>query len=468
MDKQRALAIAGKLSGQSVGGWNVGEYLGNGCSAVVLSATMAGRKAALKIIDPEMVERAGLEKQLARIRREKSLKGHGHPHLVEILDGGKCEVTNYLYVAMELLEPRTLGQVLENVPTANFGKLIGQLASAARFLEEQGIVHRDIKPDNTNVSGDFTQIKLLDMGVIHPPKDLDDNSAGTENSFIGTARYSPPEFLHRKEEDSTEGWRAVTFYQLGATLYDMLMRRPIFAEYREPPARLYEAIRDHVPVIDPADETIEPWLVDLARRCLSKDWRVRKEIVSWEDFEGPRKTSVSGEIIRSRIKKRLHHKEKAKAEGAEISNRQPTQRTLTKLARMLTTTIRELCQKGGVFPPVEIEQICTEKSCTLLVRTGPSIGHQLVGSLEVRFVVNPLETLGQNVRVVIDARLSLDPDSLPIVSEEVGEHLFSGNVRDLELRERLDQCLHACLESSMGAGKPPNEGIKIYPNLEGR
>ena len=468
MDKQRALAIARELKGQSVGGWNVGEYLGNGNSAVVLLATKAGRSAALKIIDPEMVEHAGLEKQLARIKREKSLMGHGHPHLVEILDGGKCEVTNYLYVSMELLEPRTLGQVLEDVPTANFGKLIGQLASAARFLEEQDIVHRDIKPDNTNVSGDFTQIKLLDMGVIHPPKDLDDNSAGTENSFIGTARYSPPEFLHREEEDSTEGWRAVTFYQLGATLYDMLMRRPIFAEFREPTARLHEAIRDHVPVIDPADETIEPWLVDLARRCLSKDWRVRKEIVSWEDFKGPRKTPISSETIRSRIKKRLCHKKEAKVERAEMSNRQPTQRTLTELARMLTTTIRELCQNGDVFPPVEIVNICTEKSCTLLVRTGPSISHQLVGSLEVRFVVNPLDTPTQNVCVVVDARLSLDPNSLPIVSEEVGKHLFSGNVRDLELRECLDQCLHACLESSMGAGKPPNEGLTINPNLEGR
>ena len=467
MDKQRALAVAGELSGQSVGGWNVGEYLGNGCSAVVLSATMAGRNAALKIIDPEMVERAGLEKQLARIRREKSLKGHGHPHLVEILDGGKCEVTNYLYVAMELLEPCTLGQVLKDVPTANFGRLIGQLASAARFLEEKEIVHRDIKPDNTNVSGDFTQIKLLDLGVIHPPRDPDDNSAGTDNSFVGTASYSPPEFLHREEEDSKEGWRAVTFYQLGATLYDMLMRGPIFAEFREPRARLYEAIRDHVPVIDSADETIEPWLVDLARRCLYKDWRVRKEIVSWKDFEGPRKTPISGEIIRSRIKKRLCHKKKAKAEGVEISNRQPTQRTLTELARMLTTTIRELCQNGEVFPPVKIKQKCTKYNCTLLVRTGPSFSHQLVGSLEARFVVIPLDTLAQNVCVMVDARL-LDSDSLPIVSEEVGEHLFSGNVRDLELRERLDQCLHACLESSMGAGKPPNEGLKIYPNLEGR
>jgi serine/threonine protein kinase len=144
------------------------------------------------------------------------------------LDGGKCEETDYLFVAMELLDPRTLGRVCKQLAAGQVAPLIAQLAGAARFLEERGIAHRDIKPDNTVVTADYTCVKLLDLGVIHPPADPTEKRAGTGDRFLGTARYSPPEFLYREEEDTVEGWRAITFYQLGATLYDLLMRRQIF------------------------------------------------------------------------------------------------------------------------------------------------------------------------------------------------------------------------------------------------
>ena len=85
MDKVRAMAMAQELRGRSIGGWAVEDYLGNGFSAVVLSATRSSTRAALKVIDPEMVERYGLEHQRARILREKSLQGHTHPHLAHAL-----------------------------------------------------------------------------------------------------------------------------------------------------------------------------------------------------------------------------------------------------------------------------------------------------------------------------------------------------------------------------------------------
>ena len=64
-----------------MGEWTVGPYRGNGYSAVVVEAEKEDQNAALKIIDPEMIERSGIENQLRRVLREKELAGHGHEPL---------------------------------------------------------------------------------------------------------------------------------------------------------------------------------------------------------------------------------------------------------------------------------------------------------------------------------------------------------------------------------------------------
>jgi serine/threonine protein kinase len=144
-----------------------------------------------------------------------SLRGLHHPHLVEIIDGGECEQSGLIYVVMELIEAPNLATVLSDVPRDRIWPMMAQLATAARFLEEHQLVHRDIKPDNIAISQDFATCKLLDLGVIRPvgTAELTDE---TQRYFLGTLRYSPPEFLLRNEEDTPEGWRAVTFYQMGA------------------------------------------------------------------------------------------------------------------------------------------------------------------------------------------------------------------------------------------------------------
>jgi serine/threonine protein kinase len=453
--------MAAELHGRRIGGWIVGSYLGNGFSAVVLAAEKDGMTGAVKIIDPEMVERAGKDSQLRRVMREQELSGHGHPNLVNILDGGQCGETGYLYVVMELLEPRTLGKALKRIPRTQIGPLIGQLARAARYLEERGIAHRDIKPDNTVVSPDFLTVKLLDLGVIHPPADPNDPSAGTGDRFVGTARYSPPEFLYREEEDTTECWRAITLYQLGATLHDLLMRRQIFSEFRDPPARLYQAVKDQVPLIDAAD--CEPWLVELARRCLHKDWRVRKEIVSWQDFDGPRSPPASAQEIRERLKRRGAPATAAPVLVNSGTNTQPTRRTLIQLSGAVATITRELCQQGGVFPPTEVSDSVDGHTSIITLRTGPSQAHNLDAALEIRLACNPLDTEAQHVKVTVCARLGG-----PTTESTCGGYqLFVGAPSAEEFKEALDIYLHLALEASLGTGTPPSEGLAIQPYAMG-
>src|SRR5690606_400695 len=120
--------------------------------------------------------------------------------------------------------------------------------------------------------------------------------------FVGTLRYSSPEFLLRAEQDTLEGWRAITFYQLGAVLHDLIMRRPLFAEFTEPFALLVEAVKSQRPEIHADD--VPPELVLLAQNCLAKSPEARLALVSWNDFLAPPGTRRPADAARERVRKR--------------------------------------------------------------------------------------------------------------------------------------------------------------------
>jgi len=78
------------------------------------------------------------------------------------------------------------------------------------------------------------RLVLLDFGVLRPIGKPGLTDGTGHRSFIGTLQYSSPEFLLRKEEDSLLGWRAVTIYQIGGVLHDLVIRRPLFADFADP------------------------------------------------------------------------------------------------------------------------------------------------------------------------------------------------------------------------------------------
>lgn len=74
--------------GKSVGGWKIQKFINHGKSAVVFLAEKDGGQAALKVFEPEIVDRFGWDSQLKRIERERSLIGKIQPNLVSSYDGG--------------------------------------------------------------------------------------------------------------------------------------------------------------------------------------------------------------------------------------------------------------------------------------------------------------------------------------------------------------------------------------------
>lgn len=369
MDSVQAEALKGELIGLSIGDWTIVDSYGHGKSAVVMKAKRGDEFSAIKVFHSELVERFGRDTQLARINRELDLVGADHPSLVKILAGGQA-ASGHLFVQMEAVPWPNLAQVLKDVPESQVFLLLSQVASAARYLEGRGLVHRDIKPENIAVSPDFTKAKLLDLGVIRPfgisgLTDVD------FRPFIGTLRYSPPEFLLRQEEDSVDGWRAVNFYQLGAVLHDLLTKTILFDEFSEPYPLLAKVIQENRPKVFGFDTV----LVRLAEYCLVKSPKTRIELVSWMDFEPPNVIGEGVSSIVERLKGRQKFFREVGVEGKKENQLSPEsarilRQTLSAAIHRASLRVAVLMGSQQVFPLRQTStaiQVDT-KSCELSIQ----------------------------------------------------------------------------------------------------
>ena len=308
-----------KLSGQSFREWNLSAPLGAGDSAIVYAATNGDAEAAIKIFYPDALDKHGFSEEQQRLELQLQLKDCTHPNLVRVFDGGVAdELEGTLFLVMEKVPGATLDKLLGKIPRTAVPILMRQLADAAHYLEDHDFVHRDIKPANIIVNDDLSQLTLLDFGII---KNLVTDESGrlSGNRFVATPRYSPPEFVWRTEVESKDAWRAVTFYQIGGVLHDLIMRKRLFDGNDQPPARLYDAIRYLSPAFDGAD--CDEWLVRLAKYCLIKDWRERLRFVpSWESFIEP--TSDEDELAEKQRAIRLRQVRREEMEMAKQATQQ--------------------------------------------------------------------------------------------------------------------------------------------------
>lgn len=270
------------LSGGAIAGWQLLEYLSHGKSAVVMRARKGQMTAVVKVFHPGLIEAYGREAQLIRVSRERELINKNHPNIVRIIDAGTCASTSKIFVIMDVAPGKPLSKVLKLIPRENITRLIEQLASAARQLEDWGFTHRDIKPDNIHISEDLSSLMLLDFGVLKPLGDDSATSLQVSKAFVGTHQYSPPEMIHGREEDTLNGWRAITFYQLGAVLHDLIVQKPIFEYATIRHADLVTSIDNDL--VHVRSDEVDARLCNLATRCLLKRPCDRLDLVRWEDF----------------------------------------------------------------------------------------------------------------------------------------------------------------------------------------
>lgn len=274
----------------SLRGWNLGKALGAGATAATFEVGTDDGLRALKLYAPRFLTgKAGdqTRRRLGIILNH--LKGHNCPNLVKIYEGD--EHNKILYLLMQRAPGKCLADVLKLVPRQSIRSIVAQVASAAKFLEDLGLCHRDIKAENIVVSEDFAHAILLDLGVV---RWLDDEAgAGTDQEgqlpFVATARYSSPEYMFRLMSSGRELWRALTFYQLGGLVHDLITKELLFedvvAKARENRYLIAYAVATRVPQL-PHSADIPLDLVLLAQRALEKDATRRLASITWEHFLG--------------------------------------------------------------------------------------------------------------------------------------------------------------------------------------
>jgi serine/threonine protein kinase len=206
--------------------YRLDERLGEGGMGTVYRAThlLIDRPVAVKVLHTRFVEDEAAQ---ARFRREARAAGRlQHPNAVTVTDFGSTP-DGYDYIVMELLEGRTLRDVLADESPLAPARAVGlmmQIAAAVEAAHEGGVIHRDLKPANIFiVQGKNLPpvVKVLDFGIAKLAADsLDDSDARNLTQtgvMIGTPRYMSPE-----QCDGEHLSPAADVYSLGIIFYEML------------------------------------------------------------------------------------------------------------------------------------------------------------------------------------------------------------------------------------------------------
>lgn len=208
------------------GKYRLEERLGIGGMGTVYRARhlLIDRPVAVKVLNQRFVED---EAARTRFRREARAAGRlQHTNAVTVTDFGES-ADGYVYLVMELLEGRTLRDVLAKeapLDAARSVSLMMQISAAVAAAHEAGIIHRDLKPANIFIvqRADVPAVvKVLDFGIAKLAAEAfeeDDPLTLTQvGAMIGTPRYMSPE-----QCDGAELTPAADVYSLGVILYEML------------------------------------------------------------------------------------------------------------------------------------------------------------------------------------------------------------------------------------------------------
>jgi serine/threonine protein kinase len=173
-----------------------------------------GQFVAIKIVPEGMANNQTL---LTRFEKEfKAASKLDHPNVVRALEFGVLGGRPYL--VMEFVDGESLGQRIERdgrIPESEAIQVIALAAQGLHHAHKNGMVHRDVKPDNIMVTKDG-QVKLADLGLVKEA-DNDINLTRTGRG-LGTPHFMAPEqFRNAKNADVK-----CDIYSMGATLYQMV------------------------------------------------------------------------------------------------------------------------------------------------------------------------------------------------------------------------------------------------------
>jgi serine/threonine protein kinase len=213
--------------GDEVFGYRLEQVLGKGGMGTVYRATQIslGREVAVKVLNPARIRNPA---QVEAFLREARAAGRlNHPHLVLVHDAhADAERGLYCY-SMEYVAGQSLSRMLAEqgvLSRSSALHVLYQVAKALGHAHRNGLVHRDVKPDNILVAPGGAA-KLADLGLVRERVDgLATSGTPSKLILVGTTDYSAPEQSRNPERASA----ASDVWSLGAVLFFMLVGRPPF------------------------------------------------------------------------------------------------------------------------------------------------------------------------------------------------------------------------------------------------
>ena len=237
--------------------------LGQGGMSVVYLATdlRHRRKVAVKVLRPELAATLGPERFFREIEVAARLQ---HPHILPLHDSG--EAAGFLYYVMPYVDGHNLRHRLNHLgelPIPDAVRITAEIADALAYAHGQGVVHRDIKPDNVLVSGRHALV--TDFGVAKAVSEATGRQdLTTAGIALGTPAYMAPE---QAAADANMDHR-VDIYALGILGYELLTGRPPFTG-TAPEILAGHMIQQPAPIVSRRPEVSET--VDaIILKCLAK------------------------------------------------------------------------------------------------------------------------------------------------------------------------------------------------------
>ena len=191
------------------------ELVGTGGMSSVFRAhdRLLDRKVALKILHQHY---SSDDDYVERFKREaRSVAALSHPNIVTVIDRG--EHGGRQFIVFEYVEGETLKRLIERrgpAPVPNALELGIQVARGLAFAHQQGLIHRDVKPQNVLLNGDG-RAKVTDFGIA---RSLNVKHGMTQTgTVLGTSDYIAPEQAQGQRVDEHSD-----VYSLGVVLYELL------------------------------------------------------------------------------------------------------------------------------------------------------------------------------------------------------------------------------------------------------
>ena len=234
---------------------------------VYLAADAAtSTRVAVKVLKPEL---AGNPARKRRFLQEAHIAARlRHPNVVRILHSAAAGESAYM--VMEFVAGETLAEIVGRrgpLPVSEACEHVRQTAAGLEHADRQGVVHRDVKPQNLIFDPQTRLVKILDFGL---GRLVNEHRTGTrltrEGDILGTVDYLSPE----QAVDSREADIRSDIYSLGCVLFFLLSGFPPFRG-RNPLEVLNKHLEEPPPSLRGLRPDVPPEIAALVDRMLAKD-----------------------------------------------------------------------------------------------------------------------------------------------------------------------------------------------------